>query len=77
MLKEKDYVAVDRVRSEPLSGQFSLTGNNTEKFRLFAPSMPPANPSIPQDREAYGILVRFGELWNRELLIGYQGMMIP
>jgi hypothetical protein len=30
-------MAVDRVQSEPLSGKFPLTGNNTEKFTAFAP----------------------------------------
>jgi hypothetical protein len=30
-------MAVDRVQSEPLSSEFPLTGNNTEKFTAFAP----------------------------------------
>ena len=37
ILKEKNSVAVDRVQGEPLSGQFPLTGNNTEKFSAVAP----------------------------------------
>jgi hypothetical protein len=37
-------VAVDRVQSEPLSGQFPLTGNKTEKFWAFAPKSPPISP---------------------------------
>jgi hypothetical protein len=35
ILKAIDSVAVDRVRSEPLSGKFPLTGNKTEKFGAF------------------------------------------
>jgi hypothetical protein len=36
-------VAVDGVRSEPLSGEFPLTGNKTEKFSAFAPKSPREN----------------------------------
>jgi hypothetical protein len=30
-------MAVDGVQSEPLSGEFPLTGNNTEKYSALAP----------------------------------------
>jgi hypothetical protein len=34
----EDCLAVNRVHGEPLSRQFPLTGNKTEKFSAFAPS---------------------------------------
>jgi hypothetical protein len=33
-------MAVDRVQGEPLSGQFPLTGNKTEKFWDFVSKSP-------------------------------------
>jgi hypothetical protein len=73
----EDCMAVDRVQSEPLSGPFPLTGNNTEKFTAFSPWSPLPNALSHWICEAYGSVVRFGGPWNRELLIGYQGMIIP
>jgi hypothetical protein len=37
-------MAEDRVQSEPLSSQFPLTGNKTEKFSAFAQKSPQASP---------------------------------
>jgi hypothetical protein len=70
-------MAVDRVQGEPLSGQLPLTGNKTEKFSAFVPWLLQADPLSHQICEAYGGVVRFGAVWNRELLISYQGMIIP
>ena len=70
-------MAVDRVQGEPLSGQFPLTGNKTEKFAAFVPQLPQANPLSHWIYEAYGSVVRFGALWNRELSSRDQGMIIP
>jgi hypothetical protein len=61
-------VAVDRVQSEPLSVQFPLTGNKTEKFSAFVPNSPQANPLSHWICEAYGSVVRFGPSGNRELI---------
>jgi hypothetical protein len=44
IIKETDSVAVDRVQSEPLSGEFPLTGNKTEKLWAFASKSPQENP---------------------------------
>jgi hypothetical protein len=38
----------DRVQSEPLSGEFPLTGNKTEKFRAFV-SKPPQETLYPAE----------------------------
>ena len=53
-------MAVDRVQSEPLSGEFPLTGNETEKFSAFAPKSPHGNPLSHWIKETYGSLVRSG-----------------
>jgi hypothetical protein len=53
-------MAVDRVHSEPLSDQFPLTGNNTEKFTALASWPPQPNPLSRWICEAYGSVVRFG-----------------
>jgi hypothetical protein len=45
----EDCMAVDRVQSEPLSGPFPLTGNNTEKFYGFLAMVAIAKSSIPLD----------------------------
>jgi hypothetical protein len=70
-------MAVDGVQSEPLSGEFPLTGNKTEKFSAFAPKSPQENPLSHWIYNTYGSLVRSGPVRNRELLISYQGMIIP
>ena len=71
-------MAVDRVQSEPISGQFPLTGNRTEKFSAFAPNVAGGKPAIPLDIRQ---LWRSGPIRppfrNRELLISYQGMIVP
>jgi hypothetical protein len=77
LLKEIDSVAVDRVQSEPLSGQFPLTGNKTEKFSAVAPKSPAGKQLSCWIYDGYGSLVRSGLVRNRELLIRYQGMIIP
>ena len=77
IIKEIDSVAVDRVQSEPLSGQFPLTGNKREKFSAFAPKLPQGNPLSHWIYDTYGSPVRFRPLRNRELLISYQGMIPP
>jgi hypothetical protein len=68
---------VDRVQSEPLSSQFPLTGNKTEKFAVFHAEVAGGKSLCHRICEAYGSSVQFGALWNRELLISYQGMIIP
>jgi hypothetical protein len=55
-----DCMAVGRVQSEPLSSEFPLTGNKTEKFSAFAPQSPQANPLSHRIYEAYAAFVRFG-----------------
>jgi hypothetical protein len=70
-------VAVDRVQSEPLSVQFPLTGNKTENFCDFASKWPQKNPLSRLISKTYASLARSGPVRNRELLISYQGMIIP
>jgi hypothetical protein len=70
-------VAVDGVQSEPLSVQFPLTGNKTEKFCDFVSKSPQENPISHLLSKTYGSLARSGPVRNRELLISYQGMIIP
>jgi hypothetical protein len=69
ILREKDSVAVDRVQSEPLSGEFPLTGNKTEKMSAFALTSQQKDPLSRSIYKTYGSLVPFGHVWNRELLI--------
>jgi hypothetical protein len=70
-------MAVDRVQSEPLSGEFPLTGNKTEKFLDFVSKSPQENPLFHLISKTYGSLARSRPVRNRELLISYQGMIIP
>jgi hypothetical protein len=72
-----DSVAVDRVQSEPLSGQFPLTGNITEKFWGFHVEAAAGNPLSHWMFDTYGSLVRFRPARNRELLTSYQRTIIP
>jgi hypothetical protein len=60
---------VDRVQSEPLSGEFPLTGNKTEKMSAFALTSQQKDPLSRSIYKTYGSLVPFGHVWNRELLI--------
>jgi hypothetical protein len=70
-------MAVDRVQSEPLSGQFPLTGNKTEKISGFRVEAAVRSSLSHWIFKTYGRLVRPGPVRNRELLISYQGMIIP
>jgi hypothetical protein len=70
-------MAVDGVESEPLSGEFPLTGNKTEKFWAFELKPTQENPLSHWISKTYVRLVRSGHVWNRELLISFQGMIIP
>jgi hypothetical protein len=70
-------VAVGKVQSEPLSGEFPLTGNKAEKFRAFVLKPPQETPLSRWIFDTYGSLVRLRPARNRELLTSYQGMIIP
>jgi hypothetical protein len=43
------HLVVDRVSSEPLSGEFPLTGNKTEKFWAFVSKHPQEDLLSPLD----------------------------
>jgi hypothetical protein len=59
-------MAVDRIQSEPLSGEFPLTGNKTEKFRAVVSKPPQETPLSRWIFDTYGSLVRFRPARNRE-----------
>jgi hypothetical protein len=58
--ERKDDVAVDRVYGEPLSGQFPLARNNTEKFRPLFGESPPDEFSIALDQPGCSSFARSG-----------------